>query len=217
MTFTKIEISQCYGERAFVLDRNGAEKLRKAAALDGAWLYRSAVLSLISGLTSLELGYRSWPVIQMYYSAFFAVKSILFSNAICLYYNLKKPMKIECITGSSPTQLKYADARSSHKCAFKEFSQTFNNHQLNGYIGVNSAFDWIQQKREEVNYSNYCMNMDDIYEMFHFVDGGIRKIVLQYAGDMNIHAFLPEHAMIAFPMLAVRSAKSSLRLATWLS
>jgi len=193
------------------LDNRAAISLRAGAASDAAWSYRSSILSIVASLNALEAGYRSWPVVQLYYSVFYSVRSILLSNSICLYHNSSKPMQIEGVAGQVPRQLTFKGAGSSHIGAFRVFSSKFPENPLNGEIDFEPATDWMRRLRETVNYQQSQMNMDDRLRQFTRVDReGVRRALGAYLQDIELYAFLPEDAALAFPLYAAQQALRSL-------
>lgn len=193
------------------LDSASAAKIRLAALEDAAWNYRSALLSYVVALNALESGYRSWPIINLYYSVFYSLRSILYSNNICLYHCEQKPMLIEISPGNFPVLQSFKGAGNSHRAAKVIFQRAFPNHPLNGQIDFEDAIDWMKSVRELVNYNDPTMNLDDRLGFLRKIDkGGIRSTLNTYNEDTRLYAFLPEDAMLAFPLYSLQACKNSI-------
>lgn len=188
-----------------------AVSLRSCTRYDAAWSYRSATGSLSAALVGIAAGLRSWPVIQLYYSLFYSLRSILYSNDVCIYYCGKKPIEPVAKVGEVPSQLKFQGAGSSHIAAARVFRNNFPRHPLSGDIDFQPALDWMRSLREAANYNEPMMNLDDRMKCFDRVSTmGARQALNFYASNLNLYAFLPEDAVVALPFFAAFQAHASL-------
>ena len=189
--------------------------MRLCAREDSAWAYRSAVISIVAALEAIEKGHRSWPVVQLYYSSFYSIRSILYSNNICIYFSKKKPVVIDLKLGECPKKLTFEGAGNSHLAATRIFREVFPSHPLNGLIDLEPALQWIRKLREIVNYNDSPMNLDDRLGIFRSVDRyGIRLNLRMILENLPLYAFLKEDAGLAFPIYAATLAKSSLSISS---
>lgn len=193
------------------LDSLLSASIQAAAKNDAAWSYRSALLSFVVAINGLDSGYRSWPIVNLYYSAFYSIRSILYSNFICIYYCSGKPMIARARAGEYPIQMTFKGSGNSHYAAHKIFQQEFPNHPLNGQIDFDEAYSWMKSCREIVNYNDPGMNMDDRMNFLRRIEAtSVRASLTYYAENLRLNAFLPEEAVLAFPFFALTEALSSL-------
>lgn len=208
---SKIIIPYFSGDDFPPLSTGRTGSVSEASEIDAAWSYRSSILSLVSALTSLDSGYRSWPVVQLYYSTFYSIKSILYSNQICIFYKDGKPYRLDVSPGAIASKLTFKGAGNSHFAAGRIFEDRFPNHPLNGDIDFTRAFAWLRGKREKVNYGEPLMNMDDWMTCFSEISNrGVRSTFNTYNSDLRLYAYLEDHAVLAFPLYAATLARNTL-------
>lgn len=183
------------------LTRHEASVLATKLENDSQKLIYSSLLSIASALTSVEQGYTSWPAIKLYYSSFYAIRAILALSGVCLYYNGKKGLWIESIDGALSNNAPSNAKGSTHKFVFILYKNKFpRSPLLSQDIDGLAPFDWLMQKREEINYRQPRFIEPSESPLFRLVDKyGIRKLCIQYLEDES-YAFDPDHAIISYPI-----------------
>lgn len=175
---------------------------------DAVGLYYSAVISLTDALVGLSAGSFAWATVKLYYSSFYAVRSILASNSIALFYHGSVPYSFRMTVGSIPKK----ESGVTHKVVWSVMEKQLPNHPLLGDIDGDRAYNWITRLRETANYRDSKFCDPHAPEHFDFLStAGLESALRQYIGDSTmLHTFDAEHASIAFPIECLRKAKQAL-------
>lgn len=162
---------------------------------------------MIDAFRGITEGYMTWATVKLYYSSFFAVRSLLAANSIAIFYDGTEH-SLELRTGAKPTKA----ARSTHKSVWLVLKQRFPNTSLLQEIAGQSAPEWMTALRERVNYRTPKFPDPLIPEWLAAADSfGLSRILDEYAADsQQRYAFDADHAAIAYPLECLRRAKLAL-------
>jgi len=186
-----------------------ASSLFQQANGDIRGLLINADLSLLDALGGARAGLYSWATVKLYYSLFYSIKALLLIRRRGLFYFNQKPGLVEIWPGGTVRKLTTAEGRGGgHGSAIRLFAAAAPNHVLLTPVGSFPSLEWMKSLREEVNYN-----------LPRFVEPGVpdwflksvaiyplRKVIASYTASPLLYAFDPDHAALALPLLAARSA-----------
>jgi hypothetical protein len=183
--------------------------LKNLAAKDAAGLWYSGAVSLAQGFTGINQKRYGWSTVKLYYASYYFLRAFLLSAGWCQFYVSGKPRAIEARTGKFPEKL----SGTSHESCYRLFANVYPRSSLiSQNIAVDTASDWMKHKREEINYNNPRFPDPDPPPWFEIhASQGVRKMLISYLDDPLMYAFLPDHAMLAYPIAAGIEACSALR------
>lgn len=175
---------------------------------DAAGLLYSSQVTFADAIKGLLSGNCSWSVVKLYYSAFYAARSILASNYISICYPDGRPHSLYC----APNEKIRKETGLTHKLVWKILSRQFSNLNLLNTIDGIPAHDWITNLREQANYRNAKFPDPALPIFFAEIDkNGVNRSIDAYvADDSFLYTFDPDHAAIAFPLACIANAKRSL-------
>lgn len=166
---------------------------------DGIRCLYSSFVSVADALRGIEGGFYSWSGVKLYYSVFYALRASLAFSGTAIFYLDRSPLWIEIRPGATPQR----GTGTTHKFVMSLFSQKESNSTLLSQpIDSVSALSWLQERREEFNYTNAKFCEPTCPTCFrHLPTSGVRRLVGAYLADQSFsYAFDPEHAMLAYPI-----------------
>jgi hypothetical protein len=169
----------------------------------------SSMLSFLSAIEGAKGTSFSWAAVKLYYACFYAARSILASNGVCIFYSGTKPYSIILRPGSQPKK----ENGVTHKVVWTLFSREFpGNILLNEVDGV-AAHNWMTKIRETANYKNAKFPDPLVPSEFAMLDSlGVGNVLAAYKSDFSdLLTFDRDHAVIAFPMKCISQAGHALR------
>lgn len=176
------------------------------------YLY-SAAVSVGDAVQAIQLELYSWATVKLYYSLFYALRSILATSQRAIIYHTNgsksTPYLLECNPGKSPVKL----SGNTHKVVIQQFSNAFpSSFLLSQEIELKKPFTWIMEKREEANYKN-ARFYEPLRPPFFkgVVSSSMRQTISTYVDDTTgTYAFDPDHAILALPIKVLSFAEKSL-------
>jgi hypothetical protein len=171
---------------------------------DAGGLYYSGLVSFIDALVGLNSGSFSWSTVKLYYSCFYAARSLLASNGIAIFYDGKKPYTLKLTLGAIPKK----EDGVTHQVVWKVLARELANSPLLGDIDGSPAYAWMTSIREAANYKN-CKFYDPFAPRhFSWIESaGVKLSLSQYINDRTfLYTFDPDHAAVAFPLECIRRA-----------
>jgi hypothetical protein len=191
---------------------NGALNAKQATAF-GAALNIDAESYLYSGLVcigdavqAVERGLFTWATVKLYYSVFYLCRARLAHAGVAVIYDGSKPYVWKARQGEGPKKAEGV----THKVVLNTFGNHFGSDiLLSQTILAEQPLDWLMHRREEVNYK--VARFTEPAAPAHFASIqtlGARRSVVAYIEDKTLlHAFDPEHAVLAYPIeMAKRTA-----------
>lgn len=195
--------------KATILTAAQAASLSAALAEDAKGAIYSAVVSIADALSSLQSGYFSWATVKLYYACFYFSRAALARRGFCTFYVGKSPFYLEARPGCSPV----SQGGNSHTVV----TSLYKKHVMGGIINAQPldglhAFDWMANRREDVNYREVKFSDPVVPAWFSNVDSyGLRRLIGDYLADPFLYAFDISHAMVALPLAALQDeCKSSI-------
>lgn len=196
-----------FNAKAAVLTAVQARSLSAALAEDAKGAIYSAVVSIADAFSSLQRGYFSWATVKLYYACFYLSRAALARRGFCIFYVGKSPFYLEAKPGCSPV----SQGGNSHTVV----TSLYKRHVLGGVINAQPldglhAFDWMADRREDVNYREIRFSDPIVPAWFSNVDTyGVRRLIGDYLADPFLYAFDTSHAMVALPLAALQDECNS--------
>ncbi len=175
---------------------------RLALEVDRDSLYRNALIAYCGVYKMILSGNYSWAFVHSYYSIVYFYQALLAFNDMSLCYDQGKPYSIKLTAGA---QFKKVDG-NTHKSIHKLFQTEFDSDaEICSEIAGEKVCDWFENMRNRVNYRT-VPQIDPLvyYGLCEYHNDELRKKLTVYLNDLNVYAYAPEHAYVAYPLLLIR-------------
>lgn len=176
---------------------------RQALISDRESLYKNALIAYCGVFKMILSKNYSWAFVHSHYSVFYLFQVLLAFNDVSLCYDQGKPFSIK-LTGGS--QFKKEEG-NTHKSIFGLFKYYYgNDSEICSEINGKKVCDWFDDMRNKVNYRTVPqMDPNVSYGLYDYNEANdIRKMASIYFEDINMYAYTPEHAYVAYPLLLIR-------------
>lgn len=176
-----------------------------------SYLY-SAVVSVGDAVQGIQREMFSWATVKLYYAVFYALRAVLAAHKYAIIYHVvgqkATPYLLKAQPGQSPAKL----SGNTHKVILQQYTAHFPSAPMvTQLIGVDKPFDWIMNRREEMNYK-HAKFIEPVAPPFFekIASGNLRQLFSAYIQDNGAtFAFDPDHAILALPIAAIQAAKTS--------
>lgn len=187
---------------AYVVNHQRYADLTIALAADSKAIYIKAVRTFLQALAGLDKAEESWSLIKLYYSTFYFLRSALADDG-CAILRCKNIYTLDIAVGNSPEKKNGAKYRGDHQATISIFDQRFSGRDilLSQSINQKSAYDWLKDRRDWINYKR--REFFDITGEEGFTNREISfpKQVEMYCEDsLPIYCFDPDYASLALPV-----------------
>ncbi|WP_368900371.1 hypothetical protein [Mixta calida] len=171
------------------------------------YLY-SALISYGEALNGIAKGFYSWSTVKLYYSSFYALRSILALDNVCIFYMDSKPYTLFARTGENPAKA----AGTTHKVVMAVFSKNYPSSPfVTQEIDFVPCFDWIMGEREAANYKNGKFIEPSAPNIYIKCKESLQVNLNHYLKDNNyLYCFDKDHAMLSLPIEILKVAKNNL-------
>jgi hypothetical protein len=176
---------------------------RLALEKDRDSLYRNALIAYCGAFKMILSGNYSWAFVHSYYSIVYFYQALLAFNDISLCYDQGKPFSIKLTAGA---QFKKEDG-NTHKSIHALFKDEFNSDaEICSDIDGVTVCDWFEDMRNKVNYRTVPQQDPAVgYGLCEYGEADeLRKKVSVYLEDLDVYAYAPDHAYVAYPLLLIR-------------
>lgn len=167
-----------------------------------SYLY-SATVSVGNAIQELENKMYTWATVKLYYTTFYALRSYLALEKICIFYIHTSPFSLFVRAG----EMAKKEKGNTHKTVLNVFKDYNPGHiLLSQDIDSEKPLDWLTNKREKANYKNakFYEPNTPIY-LKKIVKDGVRKVINTYwKDDSYTYLFDADHAILAYPIKTVR-------------
>lgn len=187
-----------------------ASSLKSAVDQDARDAIYSGALTIAEAIQGLDRHLYTWATVKLYYSVFYFARAALALQGTCVFYVNSTPYSWLAAPGEVPKKR----AGNTHKVVLDVFRMQLSTHVLLSQpIGVDEPHTWLMSKREAANYRIARFREPDAPDHFKFVERhGVRQPVRDYLADNgHLFTFDPDHAMLSFPIAAMRDALSLLK------
>jgi hypothetical protein len=173
-----------------------------------SYLY-SAVVSIGDAAQAVQREMFSWSTVKLYYALFYALRSVLAVHGYAILYHANgqksSPYRLKAASGESPIKL----SGNTHKVVLQQYAAAFPNASMvSQRIALDKPFDWMMNRREEVNYKNSRFCEPGAPPFFRqIVAVKLRQSIGAYIDDRGQNfAYDQDHAILALPIAAVQVA-----------
>jgi hypothetical protein len=187
-----------------------ARKIKSKLSSDALSYFYSSSISFAEAIRGLEQQSYSWSTVKLYYSVFYAFRSILASKNRCIFYVGKTPYSLHSRTGSYPKKGK----GNTHGAILDLFSKELSNHiLLSQEIELEKPAIWLSQKRNQANYTDARFGEPAVpSHLSNITTNGTRKNLAHYESDTShLFTFDEDHSMVSFPFQALREARKLIK------
>lgn len=188
---------------AKMLVLSAAQSVSLGAALidDSKGSIYSAMVSIADAFAGLQRGCFSWATVKLYYACFYLAKAALARRGFCVFYIGRSPHYLEAKAGSAPI----SQAGNSHTVITSLYKSYISHGIINAQpINGIHAFDWMAERREDVNYKDLRLSDPLVPKWLASVDKlGLRRTLGDYLADPSLYAFDESHALVALPLAAL--------------
>lgn len=186
-----------------------AQALSAHLQVDAESYCYSALICIADACRAIEDEFYSWATVKLYYSCFYSIRALLALRGHGIFYVNEKPKIIQSLAGQIfRAAIKSESRGGTHGLVINMFGVYVPNHLLLSQpIGGVEALKWMKARREEVNYGTARYLEPSIPRWMERISHtGLRKSLNAYIEDTTfLYAFDEDHAVLAFPILAIRS------------
>ena len=189
-----------------------ARKLELELVEDAKSYLYSAVVSIGDAMQGIQREMFSWSTVKLYYAIFYALRAVLAAHKYAILYQVvgqkATPYELRAVSGQASVKL----SGNTHKVILQQYTVHFQNAPMvTQLIGTQKPFDWMMERREEINYKNPKFHEPAAPQFFNKIaSGNIRHLLDEYINDNGVNfAFDPDHAILALPIAAIQAAKTA--------
>lgn len=190
--------------RSRVFSRLEAATLTTALNADAGDLYYLAWITFLDALRGADQGFQTWSAVKLYYTLFYALRALLSKRGFCAFYVDDSYYTVQAHPNASPISSKF---RGDHKNVLGTFVDTSPTHiLLSQNIALQAPLQWFMHTRERANYRRERFGEPTCGPEFAKLEEiGVRRALAAYLSDHNdTYTFDPDHAIVAFPLRALR-------------
>jgi hypothetical protein len=189
-----------------------AGMLERELAEDAKSYLYSSVVSVGDAIQGIQREMFSWATVKLYYAVFYALRAVLAAHKYAILYHVVgqkgTPYRLLAASGQAPAKL----SGNTHKVILQQYSEHFPSAPMvTQLVGIHKPFDWMMDRREEINYKNAKFH-EPVAPLFFkkIASGNIRQLLDAYIKDNgSAFAFDPDHAILALPIAAIQTAKTA--------
>lgn len=181
-----------------VLDARQASSLREALKDDARGAIFSALSSVADGLSGIQEGRYSWATVKLYYACLYFASAAIYRAGHAVFYVGHSPCSLAANVGE---QIAFRKG-NSHVVIKQLYATLFPASSINSQpIASLGAFDWIAERREEVNYKMRRFIEPEVPAWFNYIAANdMRRTLIAYMKDSALYSHDEDHAMAALPI-----------------
>jgi hypothetical protein len=190
-----------------------AGTLELELAEDAKSYFYSALVSVGDAVQAIQHEFFSWATVKLYYAVFYALRATLAAHKYAVLYHVVgqkgTPYRLRAASGEAPVKL----SGNTHKVILQQYASYFPAvPMVTQLIGIDKPFEWMMERREEVNYKNAKFHEPAAPLFFKKIASEkMRHLLLAYINDnSSTFAFDPDHAILALPIAAIQAANAAL-------
>jgi len=210
-----------YAIENHALNNTEASALLQRLSNDATSYIYSSIVSLADATLGINKGMFTWATVKLYYASFYAIRSLLASHGVCIFYIQTSPHKSTLfVLDSKPGQLPKKGKGTTHKLVL----ETFKAHNIEPYIlsqliDLEEPLEWLMQKREEANYKIAKFSEPQVPKHFEkIIQYSLRRAIKDYLSDTSgLYLFDPDHAILSYPLRLIQIAYDKLLISNSLA
>ncbi|MCE2699510.1 MAG: hypothetical protein PX483_05280 [Nostocales cyanobacterium LE14-WE4] len=191
------------------LNQSQASGLSRCLKNDAISYLYSSIVSVGDATSSINRNFLTWATVKLYYATFYALRSLLALNGICIFYVRSSPSKNTpfIVNVQASAIPKKAKIPGTHKLVIDTFKK--NNIEpilISQPIEFQEPLEWLMEKREQANYKIAKFSEPQVPEHFKkIINSGLRRVIHEYLNDsLNLYLFDPDHAILAYPLKTIQ-------------
>lgn len=204
--------------KELILDKGQAYILRLELIKDTIDLYYKGIVSLFETIKSINEGRYSWATIQSYYGTYYFLRATMGVFEVALIRN-KSLFFLKCRENESPHKKGNKKYNSDHSGTIHHFLDLFGNvDELSSQnIEDNNVYDWLMNKREQVNYRERNFHEPNAPVFFNEIktrrdNGELEDLLKELIEDNYIKIFQPEYAVLSIPLKRAIVTRDKMRI-----
>jgi len=172
---------------------------------DSKDLYYKGLLSLFESIKSINAGLYSWATVKIYYSIYYFLRCTMALNGVALIRQ-KSLYYLKANIGEKPVMKNNKKYNSDHSGTINYYIELFSSDiLLSQSIEFNNPYEWLMNKREQINYRERSFNEPNYSDFWknvadHVKLGKLEKLIKDYWNDEFFLCFQPENAILAIPI-----------------
>lgn len=185
-----------------------AAQLSAAQLSDAEGYAQLALVTLFEAICGVADKRYIWATTKLYYSTFYSIRARLLLRDCSVFYIGHSPHSLVAKPGQTVERLK----GNSHVATFDIFRKQFQSDVLLSQpIDAIDPFMWLQERRNTVSYTVAPSTDPSASAELMKIHGKVRQHVQAYYNDRKfIYAFDKDHALVAFPIEAIKAVDAEL-------
>ncbi len=192
----------------FILTKSNAYAFNAALKQDACDFFYKGLISLSESIIGFANRQYSWAIVKGYYSVFYMLRADLALKEIGLIRH-KSIYYLEAREGAKPISKTNNRAKygPDHKATINYYIDFFKNTDtlLTQNIEGLNPYEWLMEKREQINYRERVFNEPHAPLFLSSVDnevlnGNFKTLVSEIVTDPFVKTFQKEYAPLALPI-----------------
>lgn len=166
--------------------------------------YYKALLSCTESFSAIETHNYSWATVRLYYSVFYACKAYLACKNVAI---VRAERRLYYFKASNGEKVNKCEDHTDHKGTMYVLEREYGIQDLlqSNSIDDKKVYDWMMEKREEVNYKDiefHDPNPPEFWEKIEeeVKDKGLIRVIEMLATDNWIYCFQEEYGILGIPI-----------------
>lgn len=196
-----------YNFASLAISKIQVDELKSNIKQDGLGFYYNALVSFFQGLLSLTNNSTSWACVELYYSTYYSLRSLLAFNDYAIIRD-RGLYILKISENQRPSKKESKEYNTDHKGTINYYIDNFKNgdYMCSNEIDGEIFYKWMMDLREITNYRNIHFkepNKFDILEEYteKIIKNkySIKDILTSFEKDWDYFCFSEETAWIAGP------------------
>lgn len=185
------------------LNRTQADRLQQCCEQDATNFLFKGVMSLLSGVSEIEKGRQTWPVVQLYYANYYFLRSELLMRNRCIF-RANRVFTVLCQNQQKIEKVNNKKSKNDHDLTIF-FAQKYLigvDVLLSQTVNGDIPYIWMQNKRNWYQYkkSIYIEHNDD-GPFFSFDHISLEDQINMFINDTDpYYCFDADYATLALPI-----------------
>lgn len=185
-----------------------AAQLSAAQLIDAAGYAQLALVTLFEAICGIAGKRYVWATTKLYYSTFYSIRARLLLQGCSVFYIGHSPHSLVSLPGKTVVK----QSGNSHVATFQLFRSQFRaDVLLSQPIDTIDPLKWLEERRNTASYTVAPSTDPSASAELMRIQGKVRLYLQAYYGDRKfIYAFDKDHALVAFPIEAIKSVDADL-------
>lgn len=195
----------------FALTKSNAHAFNSALKEDACDLFYKGLISLSESINGFANRQYSWAIVKGYYSVFYMLRADLALKEIGLIRH-KSIYYLEAREGAKPIT---KGAKGADRVKYGPDHKATINYYVDFFTGTDTLltqnveglnpYEWLMEKREQINYRERSFNEPTAPLFLSFIDsevigGNFKTLVSDIVTDPFVKTFQKEYAPLAVPI-----------------